>query len=154
MPPAERGRARPVARAAGESGCDPASGGLVAGWAAPTKHDRKPYATHPPRIIGCPDLGPPLHRMTAIPPEILEHYRVYDEAGRLTRRGRLELEQASYHTVQGANAEMSAYLAQIAEAAGMRHYVVIKLTIFATLPYHDGTDESWASRAILGRGTR
>lgn len=65
--------------------------------------------------------------------------------------GRVELEEAAYTTIRGANLEMSAYLAQLAEAPGLRRYLLLKLLVFATLDYHDGTDEAWAARAILAR---
>src|SRR5690606_19356019 len=75
------------------------------------------------------------------------------ELGRL--EARLDLERRAYRTIDGANAEFSAYLAQLAEGEGVRRFVLLQLLTFAAEPWFQGTDEHAAALAIfaaLGRG--
>ncbi len=74
----------------------------------------------------------------------------------LTRlEARLDLERRAYQTMRGANAEFSAYLAQLAEGDGLRRFVLLQLLSFAASPWFEGTDEHAAALALfasLGRG--
>lgn len=64
-------------------------------------------------------------------------------------KSRLDLEIASYNTVSGGNQEASAYLAELAEGSGLRHYHALTLAAYACDGGFDGTNEAWAGRAII-----
>lgn len=91
--------------------------------------------------------GLPLARgVGAMLADLRSHYHVRDKRD---LKSRLDLEVASYNTVSGANQEASAYIAEVAEGAGLRHFNALQLVAFACDRRFDGTDEAWAGRSIV-----
>ena len=62
---------------------------------------------------------------------------------------RLKLETASYNTIADPNAELSAYLAELAEGEGARLFHLLTLHVFLTDARYTGTNEAYAARAIF-----